>query len=189
MFSSRIMQDMPTQRRRLPREMLRLQCHHMWLRLLHQKLRPRDFLGFLRFFWIGSGIRDELIFVLPMFQAMFQTCFKHGGGQAAPCQLQGHSGRRTKEQSVAARASKFSLPMFQGMFQTCFKHRGSKPAPGRGDGNEERKTKEGWCRSPTKKLLTALFQTWVSVACFRVVFQTCFRCVFQTCVSDPVSDV
>ena len=78
---------------------------------------------------MGSGIRDELIFVLPMFQAMFQTCFKHGGGQAAPCQLQGHSGRRTKEQSVAARESNFLLPMFQGMFQTCFKHRGGETAP------------------------------------------------------------
>ena len=40
-----------------------------------------------------------------------------------------------------------------------------------------------------KILPMALFQTWVSVACFRPVFQTCFRCVFQTRVSDLVSDV
>ena len=137
---------------------------------------------------MGSGIRDELIFVLPMFQAMFQTCFKHGGGQAAPCQLQGHSGRRTKEQSVAARASKFSLPMFQGMFQTCFKHRGCKTAP-RERRRKRREEDEGGMVSITYKKIAnsvvsdvgvcGMFQTRVSDLFQMRVSDTCFRPGFR----------
>ena len=150
---------------------------------------------------MGSGIRDELIFVLPMFQAMFQTCFKHGGGQAAPCQLQGHSGRRTKEQSVAARESNFLLPMFQGMFQTCFKHRGGETAPRErrrkrreedegGRIIQKRSKKEG---ERPKGLMAIIYKKYcqrrcfrrgflwhVSDPCFRPVSDVCFRHVFQT---------